>query len=240
MSQQLLTEPQEAVLHDWIEFHALIAKPLDEPDIKCITFKLSGKEPGKNWLSQYKIHWPDLCNLKPSSLDPKWAQNFNPSNVAGFYKLLKAIYDVYPNLPPQHIWNMDEKGLQLGGGCKQLKKKFHLKSLKHSKFYQICSDNLELVTIIECILPAGLSIHPTFILAQGPIPALSDLDVLIHAVATSPNGWMDNELGLKWFKQTFVPFATAHKMNDDPILLVKLLRALMARLERRFIVAKSK
>jgi hypothetical protein len=59
-----------------------------------------------------------------------------------------------------------------------------------------------------------------YILAQGPIPALSNLDVLIGAVATSPNGWTDNELGLKWFKQTFVPFATAHKMNDDPILLL--------------------
>jgi hypothetical protein len=111
MSQQLLTKPQEAVLHDCIEFYALIAKPLDEPDIKCITFKLSGKEPGKNWLSWYKICWPNLCNSKPSSLYPKWAQNFNPSNVAGFYELLKAIYDVYPNLLPQHIWNMDEKGL---------------------------------------------------------------------------------------------------------------------------------
>jgi hypothetical protein len=43
MSQQLLTKPQEAVLRDWIEFRALIAKPLDEPDIKHITFELSGK-----------------------------------------------------------------------------------------------------------------------------------------------------------------------------------------------------
>jgi hypothetical protein len=115
---------------------------------------------------------------------------------------------------------MDEKGLQLGGGRKRSKFFFHLKSLKRSKFYQIRSDNLELVTIIECILPAGLSIPPTFILAQGPIPALSKLEVPIGAVATSPNGWTDNELGLEWFKQTFVPFATAHKMNNDPILLL--------------------
>ena len=59
-----------------------------------------------------------------------------------------------------------------------------------------------------------------FILAQGPIPALSDLGVDIGVVATSPNGWTDNELGLEWFKQTFIPFATTHKLNDDPILLL--------------------
>jgi len=67
-----------------------------------------------------------------------------------------------------------------------------------------------------------LSIPPAFILAQGPIPALPDLDIPIGAVATSPNGWTDNELSLTWFQQTFVPFATLHKVNDDPILLLLL------------------
>lgn len=122
--------------------------------------------------------------------------------------------------PPQHIWNMDKKGIQLGGGCKQSKKFFYLRDLKASKFYQICLDNLELVTAIECISPSGLSIPPVFILAQGPIPDLSNLDVPISAVGTSPNGWTDNELGLRWFQETFVPFATMHKTNDTPILLL--------------------
>ena len=103
VSQQLLSKPQEAVLHDWIEFRALIAKPMDESDIKHITFELSGRGPGKNWLGRYKSRCPDLCSSKPGSLDPKRAQNFNPSNVARFYDLLKAIYDTYPDLPPQHI-----------------------------------------------------------------------------------------------------------------------------------------
>ena len=52
---------------------------------------------------------------------------------------------------------MDE-GLQLGGGRKQCKKFFRPESLKQSNFYRIRSDNLELVTIIECISPSGLSI----------------------------------------------------------------------------------
>src|SRR6267142_2042636 len=219
-SQQLLSQSEEAVLCDWIGFHATIAKPLDIQGIQILASAVSGKQPGKNWVGQYKKHQPEVCQSRPGSLNLKRAQNFNPSNVAGFYDLLKAIYDVYPSLPPQHIWNMDEKGLQLGGGRKRSKKYFHLKSLKRSKFYRIRSDNLELVTIIECISPACLSIPPVFILAQGPIPALPDLGVEIGAVATSPNGWTDNELGLEWFQQTFIPFATTHKLNDDPILLL--------------------
>ena len=164
--------------------------------------------------------WPQVSHSRPGGLDPKWAQNFNPSNVAGFYQLLRAIYDAYPDLLPQHVWNIDEKGLQLGGGCKQLKKIFCLKSLKQSKFYWICLDNLELVTIIKCISPASLLIPPAFILAQGPTPALPNLDIPIGAVSISPNGWTDNKLSLKWFKETFIPFASAHKINDAPILLL--------------------
>jgi len=188
--------------------------------VQCLTSELSGRPPGQNWIERFKKRWPQLSYSRPGGLDPKRAQNFNPSNVGGFYELLKVIYDAYPNLPPQHIWNMDEKGLQLGGGRKRSKKYFHLESLKRSKFYRVRSDNLELVTIIECISPAGLSIPPAFILVEGPIPALPDLDVPIGAISTSPNGWTDNELGLKWFQETFIPFANAHKINDTPILLL--------------------
>jgi len=188
--------------------------------VQCLTSELSGRLPGQNWIEQFKKCWPQLSYSRPRGLDPKWAQNFNPSNIAGFYKLLKVIYDAYPNLPPQHIWNMDEKELQLGGGYKQSKKYFHLESLKWSKFYWVHSDNLELVTIIECISPAGLSIPPVFILAEGPILALPDLDVPIGAISILPNGWTNNKLGLKWFQEIFILFANAHKINDTPILLL--------------------
>jgi len=115
---------------------------------------------------------------------------------------------------------MDEKGLQLGRGQKWSKKFFYLRGLKKSNFYQIHSNNLELITIIECISPAGLSIPPAFILAEGPTPVLPDLEVPIAAIGKLPNGWTDNELGLKWFQETFILFANTHKVNNAPILLL--------------------
>ena len=181
---------------------------------------MSGNIPGKGWHRRFEKRHAELRSSKPGNLDPKRAQNFNPTNVAKFYDLLKSIFDTYPNLPPEQIWNMDEKGLQLGGGRKRSKKFYHLKTMKKSKFYRIRSDNLELVTIIECISPSGLSVPPSFVLQSGPVPALLDLDVPIGGIATSPNGWTDNELGADWFEQTFVPFATAHKKTNDPILLL--------------------
>jgi DDE superfamily endonuclease len=115
---------------------------------------------------------------------------------------------------------MDEKGLQLGGGCKHSDKYYHMSNIKSSSFYQICSDNLELVTVIKCVSPSGLSVPPMFVLAKGSIPEIDDseMDTPISGITTLPNGWTSNEIGLQWFKETFIPFATAHKVTDDPIL----------------------
>jgi hypothetical protein len=96
----------------------LIAKPLDIQDVKYLTYELSDMQLGKHWIYWFKKHWPEVSYSRPRGLDLKQAQNFNSSNVTGFYVLLKAIYDTHPNLPPQHIWNMDEKRIQLSGGHK--------------------------------------------------------------------------------------------------------------------------
>jgi hypothetical protein len=115
---------------------------------------------------------------------------------------------------------MDEKGIQFRGGRKHSKKYYHLRSLKKSKFYYIHSDNLKLMTVIECISLFGLSIPPFFVLSSGPLPSLPDLSSKIAAIATSPNGWTDNEIGIAWFLEMFIPFANNHKVANVPVVLL--------------------
>jgi hypothetical protein len=115
---------------------------------------------------------------------------------------------------------MDEKGIQFRGGCKRSKKYYHLRSMKRSKFYRICLDNLELMMVIECVSPSGLSVPLSFILSSGPIPSLPNLSSEIAAIVTSPNGWTDNEIGTAWFTETFIPFANNHKVADVLVLLL--------------------
>ena len=185
--QQILSKPQEATLVDWISYQAVVATPLDSDEIYSLMFDISGVLPGSSWVYQFEQRHPEICASRPGNLDLKRAQNFNLTNVTHFYKLLKNIYNVYPNLPPEHIWNMDEKGVQFRGGRKHSKKYFHLQSLKRCKFYRIHLDNLELMTVIECISPSSLSVPPSFVLSSGPIPSFPDLSNEIAAIATSPN-----------------------------------------------------
>jgi len=70
---------------------------------------------------------------------------------------------------------MDEKGIQMGGSRKNSRKKYLF--LKDKKYrYLIWSNNLELVTIIECISTAGDVVPPSFCLQEGSLPDLYKLD----------------------------------------------------------------
>ena len=59
---------------------------------------------------------------------------------------------------------MDEKGIQLGGGRKKTGKKYFF-SRKDRARYKLRSDNLKLVTIIECVSADGASLPPGIVLA---------------------------------------------------------------------------
>ncbi|KAF8993039.1 hypothetical protein BDZ89DRAFT_911548, partial [Hymenopellis radicata] len=48
-------------------------------------------------------------------LDKSRARALNPTVVKDFYQTLKQVLDEY-DIPPENIYNMDEKGIQLGLG----------------------------------------------------------------------------------------------------------------------------
>jgi hypothetical protein len=111
MNQQTLSKPQEAMLIDWIGHQASVSMLLDKDSIHSLVFDLSGIVPGSNWIHQFEKQHLEIHVSWPRNLNPKCTQNFNPTNIHHFYNLLKDIYNTFPNFPPKHIWNMDEKGI---------------------------------------------------------------------------------------------------------------------------------
>ena len=62
----------------------------------------------------------------------------------------------------RNLYNMDEKGAQMGGGRKSTGiKYFHSRHARTR--YKKRSDDLELVTIIECVSADGEALDPSFI-----------------------------------------------------------------------------
>jgi hypothetical protein len=64
--------------------------------------------------------------------------------------------------PLENIYNMDEKGVQRGGGRKAQARKFLVPRSKHPK-YKLRSANLELVTIVDCVAADGAYLSPAII-----------------------------------------------------------------------------
>lgn len=172
--RQLLSPEQEDMLVRWCELRALIGEAWSSADL-CVQDKaISGKKVGQNWHRKFEKWHPELHAAKPAKLDPKRAKHFNKLVIGNFYDKWEALNAKHNGIPPEHIWNFDEKGIQMGGGRKKSSKKYYF--LKDQKdHYCIWSDNLELVAILKCISAGGDAVPPSFCLQNGSRPDLWEL-----------------------------------------------------------------
>ena len=76
----------------------------------------------------------------------------------GFYDHLENLQERC-DVPDENIYNMDEKGIQLGMG-----KRVHaLVDCDQKTVHQVEDRNRELVTTIECVYADGTAIHPSMV-----------------------------------------------------------------------------
>ena len=160
-NQQLLSLEKEKVLVDWINHLSSTGHPLSKWTIRKKAEDLCGKKPSRNWIPLC-LHWHATVKLgKPSALDPKCGQAFNPTVVSHHFDLLEKVIEDN-EIPWENIYNMDEKGCQRGGGRKASARKYFMPRTRQPK-YKMWSGNLELVTIIECVSADGNNIAPGFV-----------------------------------------------------------------------------
>ncbi|KIL58860.1 hypothetical protein M378DRAFT_85848, partial [Amanita muscaria Koide BX008] len=220
-SQRFLNPDEETILLDWACLNSASATPLRVTDLRSIASDICGAVPGDKWARGFlKRHKDTLIKHTPCNLDPKRARNFNKTVVTDYFNLRRDVEERYGPIPPEHHYNMDEKGIQMGGGRKNDGTKY-IFSRTHTDFYCQQSDNLELVTVIECGNAAGIMIPPHFVLKEGPMPDPNEDDRLLNVgmISTSKSGWTDRDICLDWFRTVFVPHAESCRVNDKPIVL---------------------
>lgn len=86
------------------------------------------------------------------------AKALNPTAVHEYFTLLTETINKY-DINWKNIYNMDEKGIQLGIGGKARV----LVDRDQKNVQKIESGNRDLVTIIECICADGTALHPSFV-----------------------------------------------------------------------------
>ena len=160
-AQQLLSPVQENVLVEWVILLSETGHCIGKRMLQKKAELLCGHKAGTTWVCIFLSRHPELVLGKPSGLDPKRAQAFNRPTVKTHFELLDAIIKKH-GIPPENIYNMDEKGVQRGGGRKVQARKFVVSRSKCPK-YKLQSANLELVTIVDCIAADGGYLSPGII-----------------------------------------------------------------------------
>ncbi|EJF55491.1 DDE-domain-containing protein, partial [Dichomitus squalens LYAD-421 SS1] len=173
----------------------------------------------RKWVYRFLQRHPGLKLGRPSGLDPKRAQAFNRPVVKDHFRQLENLIKSF-NIPWSHVYNMDEKGIQRGGGRRLQNIKYFVPRGRRTS-YKLRSASLELVTIIECVCADGSNIMPGFIFSGKEFMRdwFQNVDCNV-TIAHSPNGWTDDFLCLEWFRKCFIPQATARRETDAPILLI--------------------
>ena len=127
VEQQLLLPAQEKVLGNWVKYWGNEGQPMSKNMLLVTVADMSEhlqeklKEtrkrclPDQKWVYAFMAHHPDLKLKWPTGLHPTCAQCFNPAVVKGHFELLSSFLQDN-NIPWENVYNMDEKGLQLGGG----------------------------------------------------------------------------------------------------------------------------
>ena len=154
----LLTAAQEEVLVDWIKVMGCRGIPMTTTVITDYVADIVGHAVGESWVRRFKGQHPKLKVRWSSTLEKCCTASLNPTLVNEFYNILEEMITCN-NIPAENIYNMDEKGIQLGIGQKV--KAFIDRDQKD--VYSVEDGNRELVTMIEYVSADGKSHQPSTI-----------------------------------------------------------------------------
>jgi len=172
---------------------------------------------GKHWLSSFLDRHPALASKYGTQLDPQRAYTSNLPSLRDYFKRLMKLMRKH-HLKPEDIFNMDEKGFVIGMSAKA---KVICRAGRRPP--RVTQDGTrEMLTIIECVC-AALYMLPSFTIFKGKAHYMgwhtetNDPDAVF---AYSPNGWTDDELGLKWLHHFDSCTKDWQNGNGCPCLLI--------------------
>ena len=155
--------------------------------------------------------------MKQKTKESKRIQAEDVGLLAHWYDQLKILLR---GIPARLVYNLDECGFQPGEG----KSRKVLGSRKRSCPNLAESERGENITAVECIAADGWHMDPLFIFKSGGIFMENwfheSEGLPPHAtIATSPNGWISDELALGWL-QYFIEATNSRTKRGEKRILI--------------------
>jgi transposase len=154
-AQQRLTPAQEAVVARFAKEAASRGIPLTRRTLRETAEAICEGPLGVHWVDRFLEHHPDLKLKNTQSLKSCRACALNANVVGDFFEKLAEVIEKY-DIAPENIYNMDEKGIQLGQGQK-------VKAVVDRDLqtvYHVHEGSREMVTILETVCADGSALPP--------------------------------------------------------------------------------
>jgi hypothetical protein len=154
---------------------------------------------GKRWAHNFVKRQPELKTRIFRRYDYQRAKCEDPTIIRGWFRLVQNTIAKY-SIQPGDTWNFDETGFMMGLIQSGM---VVTGSERQGRPKSVQPGNREWITAIPAINAEGQSIPP-FIIGSGQYHLAnwyreSNLPG-DWVIATSQNGWTNNELGLEWLK----------------------------------------
>ncbi|KAL1700086.1 hypothetical protein EV121DRAFT_214906 [Schizophyllum commune] len=160
--QQLLRPPVEKILAVWAGYLGDMGRPLGKRTLGPLAQKLCGRKPSRVWVYRFLGRHPELLRGRGHGLDPQRAQAFNKPAVTKTCQQLDSFLQER-RVTIETLANMDEVGFQ-PCGQREGTNTMYLFSVTDENRYLLKLDNMELVTILDCIFMNGtLPVRPCFV-----------------------------------------------------------------------------
>lgn len=157
-TQQKLSSAQEEVLTNWIKSLARRGIPLSPSAVAEYASTILGEPVSEHWVRKFRTRHGDLKARWTTGLESCRAKSLNRTQVSDFFNILEELITQY-DIVPSNMYNMDEKGIQLGIG----KRTLVLVDRDQKTVQQVEDGSRELVTVIETVCADGTALRPCVI-----------------------------------------------------------------------------
>src|SRR6478752_6051349 len=154
---------------------------------------------GKRWAINFIKRQPELKTRFQRKYDYRRAKCEDPTIIRNWFRLVENTIAKY-GIRSDDIWNFDETGFMMGVISSGI---VITSSERRGNPKSVQPGNREWVTAIQAINAEGRAIDPYMVVAgqyhlanwyqESNLPGT-------WAIATTQNGWTDNETGLEWLK----------------------------------------
>ena len=158
-------------------------------------------------------HAREVTLRKPDNLDRGRTRMANQHVMTKYFEVLKGVLDDYGlRNKAMNIFNADESGISMEARAGKV---VIARGSKHA--YSESKGPRDHITVNVCCSASGQLLPPMIIFEKcWPSGSYAKNGPIGTLYAKSPNGYMDAELFILWFKKIFVPYT----MNFRPALLI--------------------